>query len=220
MKWKNKIETNYINKKFENIYSIIVFIISFFFIHLSYENKCINRKLDLNNEITMTIKGTGVQYIIGEDSEIIPSEIYVNGEKQNTTGKAVNLVEEENTIILKWDSPVTDCNSLFSCLNITKIDLSKFDSSSITNLFGMFLRCSKLTTIIFDNFNTSLVEDMTGMFYKCSLLISLNLTMFNTSKVESMYYMFGECSSLTTLDLSNFRTSNVIDMGGMFFDLL
>ena len=162
---KNIIETNYINKKLENIYLIIIFIISSFSIHLSYENKYINRELDLNNEITMIIKGTGKQYILSKYSNIIPSEIYINGEKQNTTDIQVNLVEEENIIILKWDSPVTDCSYLFFNLNnITKIDLSKFYSSSITNLYNMFSGCSKLTTIIFDNFDTSLVEDMSFMF--------------------------------------------------------
>ena len=219
MKRKNKIKTYYINKKFENIYLIIIIIISSFYIYLSYENKYINRELDLNNEITMIINGTGEHYIVS--NFMIPSEIYINGEKQNYTGRTVNLVEEENIIILKWYSPITECDNLFGNLkNITKIDLSKFDSSSVTNLDGMFLGCSKLTTIIFDNFDTSLVEDMSYMFYDCSSLTSLNLTMFNTSKITNMDFMFQYCSSLTTLDLSNFRTSNVIDMGGMFFDLL
>ena len=83
MKRRNKIKTYYINKKFENIYLIIIFIISSFYIYLSYENKYINRELDLNNEITMIINGTGEQYIL---NSIMPSEIYINGEKQNTTG--------------------------------------------------------------------------------------------------------------------------------------
>ena len=106
MKRKNKIKTNYINKKYENIYLIIIFIISSFYIYLSYENKYINRELDLKNEITITINGTGEQYIISEKSGIIPNEIYVNGERQNASGRTVNLVEEENIIILKWNSPV------------------------------------------------------------------------------------------------------------------
>ena len=217
MKKKNKIKTNYINKKLENIYFIIVFIISYFFIHLSYENKYINRELDLNNEITMIIKGTGEQYIVSESSKIIPSEIYINGEKQNTTDIQANLAKEENIIILKWDSPVKDCRYLFFNLNnIIKIDLSKFDSSSITNLNEMFFGCSKLTTIIFDNFDTSLVEDMSFMFEECNLLTSLNLTMFNTSKVKDMHYMFYCCPSLVTVDLSSFRPFNVKYINSMF----
>ena len=205
MKRKNKIKIYYINKKYENICLIIVFIISSFYIYLSYENKYINRELDLNNEIKITIKGTGKQYIISEESGIIPSEIYVNGEKQNTAGRTVNLVEEENIIILKWNSPLTNCSYLFYNLsNIIKVDLSKFESSSITKLNSMFSGCSKLTTIIFDNFNTSLVEHMRYMFSRCNLLISLNLSMFDTSKATNMHYMFRNCSSLTTLDLSYF----------------
>ena len=104
MKKENKIKTNYINKKYENIYIIIIFIISSFYIYLSYENKYIYKELYLINEIMITVKGTGEQYIISNSSRIIPSEIYVNGEKQNKTGRTVNLIEEENIIILKWNS--------------------------------------------------------------------------------------------------------------------
>ena len=188
------------------IYILLSFLLYHPFLFIYHMKINIYRKLDLNNEIMITINEKGEQYIISNSSEIIPSEIYVNGERQNRTGRTVNLVEEENIIILKWNSPVTNCSYLFYNLkNIIKIDLSKFDSSSITNLNRMFSGCSKLTTIIFDNFDTSLVEDMSSMFYGCNLLISLNLTMFDTSKVTNMYGMFAFCSSLTTLDLPYFK---------------
>ena len=90
MKMKNKIKTNYINIKIRKYISNIVFIISSFSIYISYENKYIYRELDFNNEIMITIKGTGEQYIESGSSRIIPSEIQVNGEKQNTAGRTAN----------------------------------------------------------------------------------------------------------------------------------
>ena len=54
----------------------------------------------------------------------------------------------------------------------------------------MFTDCSSLTTIDLSNFDTSSVTDMKSMFHGCSKLISINLSNFNTSKVTSMNDMF------------------------------
>ena len=80
-------------------------------------------------------------------------------------------------------------------------------------LFGMFTGCSSLTRLDLSSFNTSKVTDMRGLFEGCKNLTSLNVTSFNTANVEHMDAMFKGCSSLTSIDLSNFNTSNVVSMG-------
>ena len=99
---------------------------------------------------------------------------------------------------------------------LTTVDLSNFNTSKVTDMYGMFNGCSSLTSLDVSNFNTSNVERMTSMFQFCSSLKTLDLSNFNTSKVTNMGYMFFGCSSLKTLDLSNFDTSNVDFMNGMF----
>ena len=64
-----------------------------------------------------------------------------------------------------------------------------------------------LTSLNLSNFNTSSVTGMYEMFSGCTSLTFLNLSNFDTSSVTRMYEMFSGCTSLTSLNLSNFDTS-------------
>jgi hypothetical protein len=103
--------------------------------------------------------------------------------------------------------------------NILELDLSKFDTSRVTNMSHMFNGMRNLTTLNLSNFNTSNVTNMGGMFFNMTNLTAFNFSNFDTSKVTDMGSMFYGVSSLTTLDLSNFDTSQVTIMGGMFFNM-
>ena len=192
------------------------FIIILFQIFIS--NQIILRKLDISNEIILTIKGKGDQPIISSICYIIPEEILVNGNSVQSNSQTVNgLTNEYNKITIKWNSPITNCDYMFSGLNnIIKIDLSNFDSSSVTSMKEMFYDCEKLTSLNLESFKTSSVNNMELMFGSCKSLISLDLSSFNTSLVTSMNSMFIDCESLESLDLYNFNTSNVEDMYFMF----
>ena len=102
-----------------------------------------------------------------------------------------------------------DCNAL------TTLDVSKFDTSSVTNMDSMFYGCNGLTTLDLSNFNTTNVKNMSNMFQSCRLT-NLDLSNFNTSKVIDMSYMFQSCNNLSSLNVSGFDTGKVTDMGYMF----
>ena len=99
---------------------------------------------------------------------------------------------------------------------LTKIDLSGWDTSNVTNMSFMFQNCNSITSLDVSGFNTSKVTYMGSMFNGCSLLTSLDVSNFDTSNVTDMGNMFKGCSLLTTLDLSNFNTSKVSNMSDMF----
>ena len=103
-----------------------------------------------------------------------------------------------------------------NCQSLTNLDLSKFDTSKVTNMSYMFDVCQSLTNLDLSKFDTSNVEYMSYMFFKCFNLTKLDLNNFNTSNVTNMSDMFGNCQSLTNLDLSKFDTSNVTNMSDMF----
>ena len=65
----------------------------------------------------------------------------------------------------------------------------------------MFYGCDKLTSLDLSSFNTSTVTDMRDMFSGCDKLTSLNLSSFDTSKVTTMSNMFDYCAELTSLIL-------------------
>lgn len=120
----------------------------------------------------------------------------------------------------KFDtSKVTNMESMFEgCSSLTSLNLNNFDTSNVTNMMSMFAFCSGLTSLDLSKFNTSNVTNMSGMFQNCSNLTSLDLSGFDTSKVTNMSFMFANCDGLTSLDLSKFNTSSVTNMNGMFMD--
>ena len=89
----------------------------------------------------------------------------------------------------------------YSLIEINNLNL--LNTSSVTNMKGMFLGCSSLTSLDLSTFDTSNVTNMSGMFSLCSSLTSLDLSTFDTSSVTNMEGMFYGCASLTSLDLSN-----------------
>ena len=101
-------------------------------------------------------------------------------------------------------------------VNLADIELSGFDTRSVTNMQGMF-RNTGLTSLDLSSFNTENVTDMAGMFYDVKNLTNLDLTPFNTSNVTDMHYMFTNMNSLTSLNLSRINTSKVTNMDGMFW---
>ena len=102
------------------------------------------------------------------------------------------------------------------CSTLAALDLSSFDTSSVTYMSSMFRGCSSLTSLDLSSFDTTSVTGMPYMFEGCSSLAVLDLSSFDTSSVKYMYDMFSGCSSLAALDLSSFDTSSVTDMLSMF----
>ena len=70
---------------------------------------------------------------------------------------------------------------------------------NVADMRNMFSNCSKLTSLDLSNFNTSSVTNTFQTFGYCSKLTSLNLSGWNLSKVTNMGYMFNDCPTLTTI---------------------
>ena len=82
----------------------------------------------------------------------------------------------------------------------------------------MFSNCSNLTSLDVSKFDTSKVTNMSYMFSNCSNLTSLDLSSFNTANVEYMSYMFAYCDSLKTIYVSDSWTvDNVTNYSSMFY---
>ena len=137
-----------------------------------------------------------------------------------TTIKTITISDDSDVMSLPEDSSYlfsdsSSANNHFSALQL--LDLSKADTSNVTDMSGMFLGCCSLFELYVSGFETSNVTDMSGMFFLCSRIDTLDLSGFDTSNVTDMSAMFGGCDSLQTLDISGFDTSNVTNMTEMFF---
>ena len=89
------------------------------------------------------------------------------------------------------------------CSNLGSLDLSKFNTSKVTNMHCMFENCQSLKSINLSQFNTASVTDMSYMFSYCSNLGSIDLRKFNMSKVTSSSYMLGSCKLLKDVTISS-----------------
>ena len=132
---------------------------------------------------------------------------------ENEFVSQITQVEFVNEIVPKY----TSC-WFYKCRNITSLDLSKLDTSNVTNMNHMFGNCHALTSLDLSNFDTSNVTDMNNMFYYDVQLANLNVSSFDTSNVTDMELMFGSCNALTSLDLSNFDTNGVQNYSYMFLN--
>ena len=173
--------------------------------------RCLKNKL---SEITLTVAGKGtIQYIYSID----PDGVHVNKKLQKKCKKSCSLVKKTNTVLLKFNTQITNCQKMFYGLkNITKIDLSKFDFSKVANMAFMFHGCTQLTSIKFGNINTKSVLNMRNLFYNCIKLKPIDVSKFDTSEVTDFQFMFYQCTSLVSLSLSNFNTKKVVNMTQMF----
>lgn len=110
----------------------------------------------------------------------------------------------------------TNCSYMFYDCTSTIIDLSNFNTSSVTNMEGMFRSCSKVEGLNLSTFNTQNVTNMKNIFSGCSKLQTITHNL-NMSNVDNMEGMFGNCTSLREVDFSNVPSKTSINtMYGMF----
>ena len=99
------------------------------------------------------------------------------------------------------------------------VGLSRLDTSSVTDMTGMFVNCSSMTYMYPADLDTSKVTSMSGMFNGCAAVTKLDLSGFDTSRVKDMDHMFNGCNALETIIVSEtFRTTSVTsNSSSMFF---
>ncbi|EMK1433733.1 BspA family leucine-rich repeat surface protein, partial [Listeria monocytogenes] len=114
-------------------------------------------------------------------------------------------------------SSVTNMSYMFyDNRNLEVLDVSNFDTSSVTTMQSMFDECNSLEILDVSNWDTSSVTNMYAMFRYCTSLKELAVSNWETSSVTTMGVQFAYCTSLKELDISNFDTSSVTNMYAMF----
>ena len=142
-------------------------------------------------------------------------KIYLNPDSSQLFKDANSAADLD---LSKFDtSLVTDMTEMFNNVyTLSSLDLSHFDTRNVTSMKDIFNNDNALTDLNISSFNTSKVKDMSGMFNYCYGLTSIDVSNFDTSKVESMQSMFSGLSELTELNITNFDTSSVTNMHEMF----
>ena len=204
---------------YNKLFLILNVFILFFYISSSKQNTDLNKSF--KSKIIITISGTGIKSIFGNDFHYKPDAIIINDNKTNldetSEYKNFQMNKEENIIKVYYSNPPDSLRNMFSYNhNIKKIDFSHFDTSKVTDMYNMFSNCNELEYINMTGINTSSVTNMGAMFQSIPKLTSLDLSSFNTSSVTSMECMFCSCNNLVHLNISKFNTSSVKIMSHMF----
>ena len=118
---------------------------------------------------------------------------------------------------------LTSMNCLFygadilSLRNVTSIiGLENLNTSSVTDMNGMFFLCQSLETLDLSSFDTKNVTDMNGMFMGCVNLEVVDVSSFDISNVTDMRMMFAGCSKLKTICCSDDWSTSTAQSGYMF----
>ncbi len=176
-----------------------------------------------------TFKGElvqGAEYVYGPYSYRYKQENSVNESKliwANTTfdGWGVAFTDKTTTNAVT-EAPCVEINgkkvlsysAMFDHTNVSSVDLSNFNTSSVINMRNMFHNSKPTEIKGLDKIDTSNVTDM-GYIFASTIATNINVSNFNTSKVTNMDHMFYN-SKTTVIDVSKFDTSNVTNMKYMF----
>jgi surface protein len=111
----------------------------------------------------------------------------------------------------------TDTGFWFAELrNMKTADVLKLDMSKCKTIGCMFTNCTSLTSLDLSTWNTRSLTDMNQAFQNCTSLTKLNVSGWDVSKVTNMTLAFAEDRALSSLDLSTWDNSAVTSMKDVF----
>ncbi|ATO45893.1 hypothetical protein C5L30_002393 [Companilactobacillus farciminis] len=126
----------------------------------------------------------------------------------------------ENTLI-GYESLVKSnaklINGMYQGTDFEVIDLSQYDTSNVTNFADLFRSTKSLKKII-GNFDTSSATDLSGMFASSGIenFEELNIDEWDISSVTNLSNIFSISKVLNFDFLKNWNTSSVTNLSGAF----
>ncbi|MGQ2283584.1 BspA family leucine-rich repeat surface protein [Leuconostoc pseudomesenteroides] len=141
----------------------------------------------------------------------------MSGMFSNTGLTSLNLSDWDVSQVVTFEAMFSSEKNL-STLNLSNWGVNRTATS--VSMRGMFQGSSNngLTKLNLTNFQTTNVTNMSDMFYQNETTETIDLSSWNVDQVTTFQYMFAY-SNIKSLDLSNWginRTANGVDMSYMF----
>ena len=116
-------------------------------------------------------------------------------------------------------SKVKNMEGMFLNSFLPSLDIKNFDTSNVKNMARMFDGLKNVRNLDLSDWNVKKVNNIQTIFTRSNNLQSLNLSGWQMDSVTSMYSMFSGLVNLTSLNLTGFTTKNVTNMQYMFADV-
>ena len=170
----------------------------------------------------------------GKSELILPSQM--SSEIQNINGSGSNI-EITNASYLFYEGARANYLSeiLSLCKNVTdtsymftrwinsslpsSLDLSNFDTSLVTTMYGMFNSAKQISELNLSNWDLTNVLTISGMFAGMPNITSLDVSSWkNTAKIKAMNNTFSSMLRINNINFGNFDTSSATNMSYMFYN--
>lgn len=113
-------------------------------------------------------------------------------------------------------SKVKNMEGMFSYSFLPSLDIRNFDTSNVENMERMFDNLEYIRDLDLSGWNVKKVNNVQGIFSRLNKIQSLNLSGWQMDSVTNMQFMFSGLADLTSLNLTGFTTKNVTNMAYMF----
>ena len=113
-------------------------------------------------------------------------------------------------------SKVKNMEGMFSYSFLPSLDIRNFDTSNVENMRLMFDTLANIRNLDLSGWNVKKVNNIQGIFTRLNKIQSLNLAGWQMDSVTDMQFMFSNLADLTSLNLTGFTTKNVTNMAYMF----
>ena len=120
--------------------------------------------------------------------------------------------------LAEWDTgnATTLTGMFYGCNRLSAVDITSWNVRKVTTTEGM-LQGTPITSLDLSAWNTDSLTNMRHMFGYCTKLTSLDLSGWDTSNVTDMSGLFANCTSLAGLKLGDrWNMGNVTDTAWMF----
>ena len=123
-----------------------------------------------------------------------------------------NITEVDLSLCRNYSVSPNSIRYIFkNCISLTSIYFGDyFKGAKWYWMEYIFYNCFSLISLDLSKMDTSYITDMNYIFYNCSSLISLDLSNFNTYNVKTMKSAFENCSNLKYINLKNSVDKNII----------
>lgn len=149
---------------------------------------------------------------------VVPSSATINNKNYQTVIDGGVFFENSNITSVTFENGVKAGKSISKlfryCTSLKKIVLNDFDTSNTTDMSLAFSRINLTSEIDFSKFDTSKVTNMRGMF-GVSSFPNLDLTSFKLTSNPNLNIMFTSTKT-NYLDISSFDTANCESSEFMF----